>query len=385
MKLLNGGVINMGNNVMRIEVAGSGKTYGICNSIISKGRPTSGKKVLVISYTNNGCNSLEGEFRLQSNGVIEDYVDISSWYHFILAHLVKPYQTIFPGVEINHISTIDFSDDEEKSFGQRTKRYKHSDKALYLYSSMLLKDFASEFATKIIVASNNMVINRLEEIYEDIYFDEAQDLAGYDIEIIKALFSSKINVTLVGDPLQATFATNNNNQKNRRYCGANIENLAGLCKVPVTHNTISRRCNNAICRFAMNISKPSYQIISGNTESCNHSGVFLVASKDAESYYNFFKPQCLTWAKNTKLKFGNYLNFGSSKGMTFSHTLLSGTKKLQDFILNGKPLDHPEKYYVAATRARFSVCIIVDKLPDDDQNTIHFDIGNKKICIYRLY
>ena len=57
----------------------------------------------------------------------------------------------------------------------------------------------------------------------------------------------------------------------------------------------------------------------------------------------------------------------------------------EDFILNGKPLDHPEKYYVAATRARFSVCIIVDKLPDDEQNTIQFDIGNKKICIYRLY
>ena len=98
-----------------------------------------------VSYTNNGCSSLENEFRLQSNGVIEDYVDILTWYHFLLAQLVKPYQTSFPGVGINQISTIDFSDDKEKSFGHRTKCYKHSDKALYLSSSsMLLKDFASE-------------------------------------------------------------------------------------------------------------------------------------------------------------------------------------------------------------------------------------------------
>ena len=383
---MNGGEINLGKNVMHIEVAGSGKTYGICNAIISKGRPASGRKVLIISYTNNGCNSLKKEFRLQNNGVISDYVDIFTWYHFLLVHLIKPYQSNFPGIGINQIKSIDFSDDEKKSFGERTKRYKHTDKKLYLNSSsMLLRDFASELANSLIQESDNKVIHRLEDIYEDIYFDEAQDLAGYDIEIVKSLFLSNLNITLVGDPLQATFATNNNNQKNKNYCGANIEKLAGLCKIPVVHNAVSRRCNEAICKFAMSISNPSYQIISGNNEICSHSGVFLIASKDAEMYYNFLKPQCLVWNRNTKIKFGEFINFGLSKGMTFPHTMLSGTKKLQDFILNGKPLDHPEKYYVAATRARFSVCIIVDKLPDNKQNIIQFDAGNKEICLYRLY
>lgn len=94
--------------------------------------------------------------------------------------------------------------------------YKHTDKNLYLNSSsMLLKDFASELANLLIQESDNKVIHRLEDIYEDIYFDEAQDLAGYDIEIVKSLFLSNLNITLVGDPLQATFATNNNNQKTR--------------------------------------------------------------------------------------------------------------------------------------------------------------------------
>lgn len=383
---MNGGVISVGNNIMRIEVAGSGKTYGICKDIISKGRPASGRKVLVVSYTNNGCNSLKKEFRLQNNGVISEYVDIFTWYHFLLVHLIKPYQSKFPGIGINQISSIDFSDDKKKSYGERTRRFKHSDKDLYLNSSsMLLKDFASELAVRIIQKSDNKVIQRLEHIYEDIYFDEAQDLAGYDIDIVKSLFSSMLNVTLVGDPLQATFATNNNNQKNKKYCRENIENLASLCSVPVIHNTVSRRCNEAICKFAMSISNPTYQISSGNKENCSHSGVFLIASKDAETYYNFLKPQCLTWNRTVKLKFGEFLNFGSSKGMTFTHTILSGTNKLQDFILNNKPLASPEKYYVAATRARFSVCIIVEKLPDDEQNKIQFDVGNKKIWLYRLY
>ena len=376
----------MGHNIMRIEVAGSGKTYGICKDIITKGRPASGKRVLVVTYTINGGNSLEKELRAQNSGIIGDYVEVFTWYHFLLSHLVKPYQSSFPHIGINQIEAIDFSDDERKAFGKRTMQYSHSSEKLYLNSSsMLIKDFASEFATKLIEKSQNMVIQRLEDIYEDIYFDEVQDLAGYDIEIIKALFSSKINITLVGDPLQATFATNNNNQKNKRYCGANIENLAALCKVPVTHNTISRRCNEAICKFAMSISKPTYQIISANNDFSSHSGVFLVAGNDAEDYYDTIKPQCLAWDRRSKYRFGGAINFGSSKGMTFPHTILSGTKKLQDFILYGKPLDSTEKYYVAATRARFSVCIVVDKLPDDDNRKMQFSVGNRKIWLYRLY
>ena len=384
--LFNGGAKQMGNNVMRIEVAGSGKTFGICNDIITKGRPASGKRVLVVTYTNNGCNSLKKEFRLQNGGVIENYVDVFTWYHFLLVHFVKPYQNNFPGVGINQISTIDFSDDKKKSFGERTKKYKHTDIRLYFDSpSRLIRDFASEFASKI-YDPNSMCIHRLEDIYEYIYFDEAQDFAGYDIEIIKVILASRISVTLVGDPLQATFATNNNNQKNKRYCGRNIENLATICDMTVTHNTVSRRCNDKICKLAMSISSPNYQMVSGNNEECGHEGVFLVAEKDAETYYKTIKPQCLTWDKKAKYKFGEAINFGASKGMTFPHTLLSGTKKLQDFVLRGIPLSSTEKYYVAVTRAKHSVCIIVDNLPTDNKERLEIiDNGITKIILYRVY
>ena len=46
---------------------------------------------------------------------------------------------------------------------------------------------ASELAVLLNQRSNGKSIGRLEEIYSNIYFDEVQDLAGYDIEILKLL------------------------------------------------------------------------------------------------------------------------------------------------------------------------------------------------------
>jgi len=54
--------------------------------------------------------------------------------------------------------------------------------------------------------------------------------------------------------------------------------------------------------------------------------------------------------------------YGECKGMTFDRILLYPTKPLTAF-LSGKKLDSQEKYYVAVTRPRFSLAIVVDKLP----------------------
>lgn len=55
-------------------------------------------------------------------------------------------------------------------------------------------------------------------------------------------------------------------------------------------------------------------------------------------------------------------NYGECKGMTFDRVLLYPTKPLEAF-LSGKKLDKPEKYYVAVTRPRYSLAIVVDNLP----------------------
>ena len=47
-----------------------------------------------------------------------------------------------------------------------------------------------------------------QKAYQYICIDEIQDLAGYDLEIIKLLFESSSSVLLVGDPRQVTYLTN---------------------------------------------------------------------------------------------------------------------------------------------------------------------------------
>mgnify|MGYP003303047242 FL=1 len=64
--------------------------------------------------------------------------------------------------------------------------------------------------------SSGKVIKRLEEIYAHIFFDELQDYAGWDLELLLLLFSSTIPISCVGDYKQATFRTNNS-LKNKRF------------------------------------------------------------------------------------------------------------------------------------------------------------------------
>ena len=68
------------------------------------------------------------------------------------------------------------------------------------------------------------VIARLAACFDEIYVDEVQDLAGYDLEILQKLFRSPIKITLVGDPRQATYSTVNT-EKNAKYKKAAIVNF----------------------------------------------------------------------------------------------------------------------------------------------------------------
>ena len=59
-------------------------------------------------------------------------------------------------------------------------------------------------------------------------------------------------------------------------------------------------------------------------------------------------------------------NFGDCKGMTFERVVISTTAKtLKDHIVKGTNLANltKAKYYIALTRARKSVTIVMDRLP----------------------
>ncbi|WOF79266.1 hypothetical protein P5704_001810 [Pseudomonas sp. FeN3W] len=111
-----------------------------------------------------------------------------------------------------------------------------------------------------------------------------------------------------------------------------------------------------------------------------HDGIFLVRKEHVGLYVEAFQPQCLRDSVRSGNEFElDYLNFGVSKGQTFSRVLIYPTGPIGKFISKGeflKPLSAAD-FYVAVTRAEQSVAIILDKpgastlpywLPSDGQS-----------------
>ena len=105
-------------------------------------------------------------------------------------------------------------------------------------------------------ATGGLPLNRFEQIFDHLYIDEAQDLSGYDLELVELLLKSRVRMTLIGDHRQATFSTNDN-PKNKAYWGVKIvtkfEEWAKAGLAEIDYHTHSHRCHfyifmHAICR-----------------------------------------------------------------------------------------------------------------------------------------
>ena len=94
-----------------------------------------------------------------------------------------------------------------------------------------------------------------------------------------------------------------------------------------------------------------------------HDGVFLILKSDIPDYYNHYSPQVLRYDKKTDTLGLSSMNFGECKGLTFDRILIFPNKPFLEYIQKGKAFGSPEKYYIAATRSRYSIAIVVDKFP----------------------
>lgn len=349
------------NNIVIMAAAGAGKTHDICKEVIENAKITN-KKILITTYTNKGVESIEKEYKKQNNGVIDKNVLILSWFQFLLRELVKPYQSsILKGINI--INSIDFN----HQYGY-INFYSRGTPKHYILSNNILSNTVSEFAIDSNANSNNKVIQRLEDIYSFIYIDEIQDLAGEDIEILNLLFNSKICIQCVGDVKQSTYTTYNA-KKNKKVTGIHIidyfRKLEKNGIITLKFNNKTRRFGKEICAFSNSIFDDSDKIDSDIVYNKENQGVFLLEKKDFEDYLKIYQPQILKFDARTKINYDS-LNFGQCKGMTFDRVAIFPNKKYMEFLHNGTNFDSPCKYYVSATRAKYSIVFIVDKLFEND-------------------
>lgn len=371
------------NNIVIMAAAGAGKTHDICKEVIENAKTTN-KKILITTYTNKGIESIEKEYKKQNNGVIDKNVVILSWFQFLLRELVKPYQSSILN-KINIINSIDFN----HQYGYINFNSRGTPKH-YMLTNNILSNTVSEFAIDSNIKSNNKVIQRLGEIYSHIYIDEIQDLAGEDIEILNLLFNSKIQIQCVGNVKQSTYTTYNA-KKNKKITGIHLidffKELERKGIITLLFNNKTRRFGREICEFSNSIcNDKNNRIESDKIYKEENQGVYLLDKKDFENYFKIYKPTILKFDAKTKIDYDS-LNFGQCKGMTFDRVAIFPNKKYKEFLQNGTSLDSPCKYYVSATRARYSIVFVVEKLFENDNfkyTNINLEDNSIKVSKYMV-
>ena len=367
------------NNKLIIAAAGSGKT----TCLIEETMNIKDGYVLITTYTENNVDEIKNKF-VSKYKCVPSHVTIQTWFSFLIQHGVKPYQGTFNELLFDvSIRGMVFVDDN-----QGKSPVKINDKTIYLplkeethfkkhYLSDLLKIYSDrlpKFVYKSNEATDGEIINRISRMYKYIFVDEVQDLAGYDLEIIKLLLDSPSTILLVEDPRQVTYLTHHETKLNK-YKNGKIEDFINIeCKkqnVEIDKNTlkVSHRNNKMVCDFSSKL-YPEFEItLPCDCEQCRkyvieHEGVFLVKPYDVDSYLKKINPVQLRWnrIKEVNDKYPVF-NFGESKGKTFDNVLIYPTEDMEKWIIDHKyklAYETRAKFYVAITRAKYSVAIICD-------------------------
>lgn len=357
------------NNLGILACAGAGKTYHICDEVIRLHSPA-----LLITYTLRGKEAIEDTLRMLNHGVVPSFVTVETWYSFLLREIIKPYQTaffetIFPAgtTILNRVHSIDFSE----TYGQRLHGKRGSLPYYFNQNDDVRQNQVSELASHLMALDSVDILHRLHSQFEAIYFDEAQDLIGSDIQLIRQLVYSPIKIVLVGDPKQSSYATHNARQEKRqlsgRLLGALFQEFHEAGVMDLRYLQQSRRFGNSIAQFANQVD-PSLPLMKGfeaPKPSTDHMSVFIIAQRDLSQYTTLYHPTFLTYNKTSRHLVPDgqaAFNFKESKGLTFDRVVLIANGPLLKF-LSGKSLQSPTSYYIAVTRAKYSVGIVVENVP----------------------
>lgn len=371
----------MKNNKLIIAAAGSGKTTYLINEAMK----FKDDKVLITTYTEANEEEIEKKF-VRRYKIVPSFVKIQTWFSFLIQHGVKPYQGTFNEMlfrkEIRGMLLNDgrygmkfYLNKSGKTIPIPFKEDDEFEQHYFTSTDKIYSDRLPKFVVKSNDASNGEVINRISRIYQHIFIDEIQDMAGYDLEILKLLFQSASNVLLVGDPRQVTYLTHHEKKFNKYQDGKIKEFIVDECKKKIPYEIdetslcSSHRNNKLICDYSSKLfDAAQFKAIEPCTcEECRNykvesEGVFLVREKDVHQYLIDFEPVQLRWnyTREVNTEYAFY-NFGESKGKTFGRVIIYPTAEMEKWVYNNKTklkYSTRAKLYVAITRARFSVAII---------------------------
>lgn len=315
------------------------------------------RRIAILTYTLQNLEEIRHAFEGQVGGV-PTHVTLYSWYGFLLRECIRPYQSALCAEP--RIESLHFVEGRTASRAPRTQVRRY-----YLVGNRILSDRAADFALRCDDLSHGRVAARLATIFDELYIDEVQDLAGYDLDLVERLLKTSIAMTLVGDIRQATYATNHS-ARNQSLRGHRMAQLfdrwqaQGLCQID--NRAISFRCVQPLCDLADSLYPQMPKTQSGNATETGHDGIFVVAPEAVERYVREFNPTVLRYDRRHDCLGMPAINFGESKGRTYFRVLVFPNGPISRLLQSGEPatITSPAKYYVAFTRARQSLAFVVD-------------------------
>jgi len=356
------------SNKLILAAAGSGKT----TELINKSIEIKDASILITTYTEANAKEIKNKF-IKINGCIPSNVTVHTWFSLLIKHGVKPYQSVLFEDKIKGMLLVN----KKSAFRYKNKKgypiywgEKDFHKHYFTKENRIYSDKLSKLVIKLNKASDGKVIHRLTNIYSTIFVDECQDLAGYDLDIIKLFSVNAKDLILVCDPRQVTYLTHHENKYKKYRQGLIADFIQNECRkieFTIDEESLSHsyRCNQLICDYSNKLYPNLKSCKSKQDKKTEHDGVFLVDKKDVKRYLAKYKPVQLRWNSLNKDIDFNFpvFNFGESKGLSFDRVLIYPTKKMIKWMQNHNyelKNETRAKFYVGITRARFSVGIVCD-------------------------
>lgn len=340
-------------NKVVIACAGSGKT----TRLVTEALANRDRRIAIVTYTNNNTREISKRFGELNSGVPK-HVDVMTWFGFLIRECARPYQR--SKYDKQRIDSLLFVNQQSAKYIAEADTSRH----YFANGELIYSDKIARFVVECEKNSCTAVTRRLGEMYTDVFIDEFQDLAGWDLDVIEMLLRSGIRITLVGDPRQHIYSTNPS-KKNKQYLGTNVVNLvdkwmqSGLCTIDPMNGTY--RCNQAICDFSNALWPGMDTMTPLQNVTTDHDGVFLVAKEVVAKYIQHFRPQVLRYDKNANTYGCEALNFGLAKGLQFERVLIIPTEPIRKYLRSGEISDRSrDKLHVAVTRAQYSVAFVLD-------------------------
>jgi len=353
-------------NKIIIACAGAGKTtYIIKESIKLKD-----KRILITTFTEENRDAIKRKF-IETNKSIPNNVTVQTWFSFLIEHCIRPFQGQLFDKDITGLCYVNGRSGLKYITKTKIPVYFAEEKDFYKYyftnDMSVYSDKIAKLSIRCNESSNNLVFQRIKSIFDYIFIDEIQDMAGFDFELLKIFMEYGINLIMVGDPRQTTYLTHYDS-KYKKFNGGNIVAFFDtyckkICLTDSSTLNITHRCNNEIIAKANGLFPQFDRSNTDMKEKDIINGLYFINNKQTEYIIKKMNPYKIRYNKTYCESDFQTINIGKSKGSEYSHTLLYLTKDMIEWLITEKPtLKDKTKsiLYVALTRSKYSCGIVLE-------------------------